>query len=93
MRNELLIAMRSVNDAPDDLLTRTGYATDQDRGLGAMTDQGEETAQSKELIREIEELLARAALKQRTLTRRPGSGSPARAARQPRWDDYADTED
>ena len=88
MRNELLIAMRSVNDAPDDLLTRTGYATDQDRGLGAMTDQGEETAQSKELIREIEELLARAALKQRTLTRRPTSGSTGRVARQQRWCDY-----
>ena len=89
IRNELLIAMRSVNDASGDLLTRSGYATDQARGVEAMARPGKETIEpSKELIRAIEELLARAALKQRTLTRRPGSGSPARAARQPRWDDY-----
>ena len=80
--------MRSVNDASGDLLTRSGYATDQARGVEAMAGPGEETIEpSKELIRAIEELLARAALKQRTLTR-PGSGSPARAARQLRWGDY-----
>jgi hypothetical protein len=81
--------MRSVNDAAGDLPIRTGYATDQARGLGSMAGPGEETIeQSKELIIEIEELLARAALKQRTLTRRPTSGSTARAAGQQRWCDY-----
>ena len=78
-----------MRDASGDLLTRNGYATDQAREVEAMAGPGEETIEpSKELIREIEELLARAALKQRTLTRWPGSRSPARAARQPRWDDY-----
>jgi hypothetical protein len=89
MRNELLTAMRSVHDARGDLLTGTGYASDQASGLGAIAGPGEDAIErSKELIREIEELLARAALKQRTLTLRRTSGSTARAARQERRSDY-----
>jgi hypothetical protein len=59
-----------------------------------MAGPGEETIeQSKELIREIEELLARAALKQRTLTRRPTSGSTASPPDNSAGATTADTED
>jgi bifunctional non-homologous end joining protein LigD len=67
MRNELLIRERCPAPA---------MPPPKAEDWGAMNGPGEETIEhSKELIREIEELLARAALKQRTLTRRAPSGS------------------